>query len=74
MQECNTPLQTKHKTVFLFGLQMIEESISSAKAFTKRKKKVVKVVKKKKKSKSSKKKSGISRIGGVWGSGTVTAF
>lgn len=52
---------------------MIEESISSAKAFTKRKKKVVKVVKKKK-SKSSKKKSGISRIGGVWGSGTVTAF
>lgn len=54
---------------------MIEESISSAKAFTKRKKKVVKVVKKKKKkSKSSKKKSGISRIGGVWGSGTVTAF
>lgn len=53
---------------------MIEESISSAKAFTKRKKKVVKVVKKKKKSKSSKKKSGISRIGGVWRSGTVTAF
>lgn len=34
---------------------MIEESISSAKAFTKRKKKVVKVVKKKKKVKVVKK-------------------